>query len=369
MKRLLTLACTLACLTAMSTTGTEPKDLTKNFVVGSPQIQSINALDFGPEGILFVGDSRSAKIWAIDTKDNQSTQVEKIELAEVDKAIASLLGTSPENITIQDMAVNPKSKKVYFAVHHSSGTPVLLTLEGGEFAVMSLEDISFSEVTINKPVAEDAADRRGRPLRKWAISDLNYYNGQIMVSGLSNEEFGSTFRSIYFPFEGEQRQSSLEIYHVAHGQYETHSPIKTFTPTILGGEPHIIASYTCTPLVVFPMRTLIAGQHVKGRTIAELGNWNTPLDMITMNKGGKSYLLLANSSRALMKISYEKMSAFKESLTEPIGERSGTAGVDFVALPFVNVQQLDQLNQNSFLMLQRLGDGKLNLRTQTDRWL
>ncbi len=39
------------------------------FLMGTPEIKSINALAFGPDGILFIGDSKSAAIIAIDTKD------------------------------------------------------------------------------------------------------------------------------------------------------------------------------------------------------------------------------------------------------------------------------------------------------------
>ncbi|WP_461146144.1 hypothetical protein, partial [Salinifilum aidingensis] len=39
------------------------------FVRGTPAIKSINALTFGPDGVLFIGDGRSAAVFAIDTKD------------------------------------------------------------------------------------------------------------------------------------------------------------------------------------------------------------------------------------------------------------------------------------------------------------
>ena len=48
--------------------------LRDGFVSGTPEIKSISALAFGPDGILFVGDSRSAAVFAIETGD-----VEKVE--------------------------------------------------------------------------------------------------------------------------------------------------------------------------------------------------------------------------------------------------------------------------------------------------
>ena len=338
---------------------------------GSPDIKSMNALTFSEEGILFIGDSKSASIFAIEINDPvQNLEVEDIEINQIDKQIASQLGTTPENIVIQDLAVNPVSKRVYLALHHASGIPVLLRLEGANFQPVNLENVSFTKASIENAISIDAQDQRGRPLRRWSISDIDYFEGSVIVSGLSNKEFSSTLSSMRFPFTQDQNQSSIEIYHAAHGQYETHAPIKTFTTTLLHDKPHIIASYTCTPLVVFPLDILKTGQHTMGRTVAELGNRNTPLDIITMEKEGNSYLLMANTSRALMKISYEKLEAFNDSLTEPVEENSATAGVDFIALPLVNVHQLAKLDDTHFLMIQRKNNGDLDLVSGTaDRWL
>jgi len=337
-------------------------DLTKDFITGDPEIKSMSAMTFGPQGILFIGDAKSASVIAIDTKDNiEKAAVEKLSVKNVDQAIAALLGTTTDQIKIQDMAVNPISKNIYFSVHHQNGTPVLLKTEGQTFEHVSVDMVSHSKTFLTKAIAEDAKDRRGRSLRHWSISDLNFADGQVLVSGLSSEEFGSTFRSIAFPFSEKQNYASLEIYHAAHGKYETHSPIKTFMPIQLKGKPHLLASYTCTPLVVFSMDKLQMGTHTKGQTVAELGNRNSPLDMISMEIDGQHYVYMANSSRALMKINVSDIENFEGSLTERVAKNVGTAGVDFLAMPYVNVLQLDNYGNEGFVMLQRTANGELNL--------
>lgn len=361
---------TLFCLlTAVLTFASGGRDLTANFQQGDPEIKSINALAFGPEGIIFLGDSKNARVFAIATNDKTPINVETLEMKNVDEVIASSLGTVADKISIMDMVVNPLSKNTYFAVETADGTPVLLRLADGAFENVPLDDVLYSSAEINDALEEDATDRRGRALRVWTVSDLSYANGQVMVSGLSNKEFSSTFRSFAFPFEGKQKESTLEIYHAAHGRYETYAPIKSFTTATVSGKPHLIAGYTCTPLVIFPLESLKPGDHVKGRTVAELGSWNTPLDMVVMEKEGSQYLILANSSRALMKIKFEDIESFQGGLTTEVKESSATAGVDFIALPFVNVLQLDKLNNDSFVILQRDAEGDLNLSTQTNRWL
>ncbi|AUD00900.1 hypothetical protein [Spirosoma pollinicola] len=363
------LAVALAGLILLATT-TRPIKNQYGFVTGKPAIKSINALTFGPDGVLFIGDGLSATVFAIDTKD--AVQVEKsapVEIKNIDQKIAALLGTEVKNITIQDIAVNPRSKNVYCAVQHSDGTPVLLKIEGNKITAVSLDAIPFSTLALTNAPAEDAKDRRGESLRIAAISDMGYANGKVMVSGLSNQEFGSTFRSIPFPFTNAQDQASLEIYHAAHGKYETMAPIKTFTTTVINGKKYLLASYTCTPLVLFPLDELKAGSHVKGRTVAEMGSGNQPLDMVTMKKGDESFLVMSNSSRPVFKVRFKNLEAYQGSLTTPVVENFATAGVDFVSLPLTNVIQLDKLDDSRMVLLQRRSDGSLDLWTSNDRYL
>lgn len=340
------------------------------FVTGTPAVKSINALTFGPDGVLFIGDGKSAAVFAIDTKDASATdKVNPVEIKNIDQKIAALLGTDVANITIQDIVVNPKSKNVYCAVQHSDGTPVLLKIEGDKLTPVSLKEVPYSTITLMNAPAEDAKDRRGESLRVASISDLGFADGKVLVSGLSNQEFGSTFRSIPFPFTNTQDQTSLEIYHAAHAKYETMSPIRTFTTTEIKGKKYLLASYTCTPLVLFPMDELKPGTHVKGRTVAEMGSGNSPLDMVILKKGNESFLMMANSNRPVFKVKAKSIEDYQGALTTPVVESFATAGVDFVSLPLTNVLQIDKLDDSRMVLLQRRSNGSLDLWTSSDRYL
>lgn len=344
-----------------------PYGLTK----GTPTIQSISAITFGPDGIIFIGDSKSATVFAVDVKDKTAAEKSAaVEIKNIDQKIAAALGTEIKNIRIQDMAVNPVSKKIYLAIQNIDGTPLLLTLEGDKILSVNLKDVMFSSASVANAPSEDQKDRNGRSLRESTISDMNFSDGSVMLSGISNQEFSSTFRRIPFPFADKQDQASLEIYHAAHGRFETNAPIRTFTTAELNGKKYLVASYTCTPLVLFPMDELKAGKHVKGRTVAEFGAGNSPIDMITMKKGDASYLVMANSNRPVMRVKFKSIESYEGNLTDPIKESYGTAGVDFVTLPVVNVLQMDKLDDTQVIVLQRRGNGDLDLWTaQRDRWL
>ena len=364
MKKLSALLCLLVSF-GMTQLLASPDDPTpEGFIFGNPEIQSINAMAFSPEGILFIGDSKHAAVFAIKTNEQASrAAAEDINMSKIDETIAAQLGVHAEDVSIRDMAVHPVTKAIYLAVQLNDGKHLMLKTSGESFENVALNAVNYSKVKLSNPIGEETKDRRGRSQRGWAISDLAFFNGQVMVSGLSNEEFSSTFRTIPFPFKDEQSMSSLEIFHAAHGRYETYAPIKTFMPYELDGEPHLIASYTCTPLVIFPLNQLKPGKHTKGKTVAELGNRNTPLDIISYKKDGKEYLLMANSSRALMKIDPVKVSSFEDYLTEPVKGNSMTAGVQAIHMPYVNVQQLDDYNDEAIVMIQRKANGNLDLMT------
>lgn len=331
--------------------------------VTAADVKSISAITFGPDGTLFIGDSKSATVFAITTKDTKKGKPSAYNIKNIDKKIASVLGTEAANMIITDMAVNPVSKKLYIAVQSSDGTPVLLKLEGETLEAVPLKDMNATAVVLNSAPAEDAKDGRGRPLRVSTISDIGFADGKLLVSGLSNKQFASTFRSIPYPFTDKQGEATLEIYHAAHGRYETSAPIRTFTTATINNKKYIVASYTCTPLVLFPMDELKPGMHVKGRTVAEMGSGNTPIDIITLGKGSESYLMMANTKHPVAKVEYKSIAQFEGTLTEPV---KGTAGVSFTATPMTNVLQMDKLDDKQVVMLQKKANGDVDLWTAND---
>jgi len=373
MKKLLfaSMICGIALITISAVTKSEGKSpLKANFSLGDPEIASINGISFGPEGILFVGDSKNAAIYALDTKDIEKKEKgTAINMADFDGKVAASLGTTADHVKITDMAVNPISKKVYLSVHTTNGTPVLLRLNGEKLESISLKNISHSKFVLTNAVATDFKDKRGRSQRQWAIADLKYHEGNVMISGLSNKEFSSTFRSIPFPFTKTQDYASLEIWHAAHGRFETYAPIKTFDVISMNNKEYLLASYTCTPLVLFPMEDLKAGKHLKGRTVAELGGGNSPLDMISFKKDGKSYFLMSNTNRSVMRFNYDVIANFKETLTEPVKEFAVATGIPYVSLPMVNVLQLDNFDDENVVYLQRSANGDMVLRSRPTKWM
>ena len=152
------------------------------------------------------------------------------------------------------------------------------------------------------------------------------------MAGLSNEEFASKLRTIDFPFKGADKGTSVEIFHGNHNAIETRSPVRTFLVLDVKGQSNVLAAYTCTPLVLFPVDDL-KGEKVRGKTIAELGAGNNPLDIISYKKEGKEFLLLNNSKFGVMKLATEAISTLAP-ITERVG---GTAGLKFETIAALTV--------------------------------
>jgi len=352
--------CALLALILFAAVGVAA-DLTDSLKPGKADLKSAGSLAFGPDGVLFVGDSIGGAIFAIDTQDRTAAQVSAMEVTGLADKIAGMLGTMADQIQINDIAVNPISRKTYVSVARGLGptaTPVIIRIDSaGKLEALSLENVKHSSVTLPNPI-NAASGGRGNP-RMQAITDLAFVDNRVFVAGLSNEEFSSALRAIPFPFNQADKGANVEIWHGSHNQFETNSPIRTFLPYKVNNEETILASYTCTPLVKIPVSSLKGGAKVKGTTIAEFGAGNTPLDMIAYSKGGKNYILMSNTSRGVMKFSADGLETFKP-ITGSVADKAGVPYETVTSM--TGVVQMDQLDSQRAVILQRTGSS-LDLRT------
>ncbi len=318
------------------------------------ELQSGGPIAFGPGGVLFVGDPKAATVYAIETGDvkNEATGAPAaMKVKKLDAKLAGMLGSKAEELRINDLAVNPASGRVYLSVTRGkspdSPTALFRVAANGDITEQTLTGVSATKATLAKPTTNARS-------RQEAITNMKFVGSKLYVAGLSNEEFASTLRVLSFPFDGKDTISSIQIFHGAHGKYETAAPVRTFAAIEVNGQEEILAAYTCTPLVRIPVSELKDGAKVKGTTVAELGNRNRPLDIVPYTKGGKSFVLMANNARGVMKVSLEGI----ENVS-PIATRvPETAGLKYETLKeYTGVEHLDKLGENQIVMLSRSTGG------------
>ncbi len=348
LRRTSLLAATLAVV-VIGTGSAFGASLTESLKKGTPELKSAGPIAFGPEGILFIGDPAAATIVAVGTGDIKATSKGKVKVEKIDDQIAGLLGTMATGISIVDMKVNPASGNIYFSVARGKGpeaTPVIVKLDrGGKLSVVELKDVPFASAKLPNPStkAKSPAD---------VITSIAFVKGRVIVAGLSSEQFASNLRTIAFPFKELDKGASIEIFHGAHGQLETRSPVRTFTTLDINGETNILAGYQCTPLVKIPISDLKSGEKVKGTTVAELGSGNKPLDMITYMKDGKTFILMANTTRGVMKIKTKGVDKIESIATRV----KGTAGLTYdTVAELKGVMHLDKLDEDRAILLVKKG--------------
>ena len=328
-----------------------------------PTLAAGGPLTFGPDNVLFIADNGAAKIVALELGAEGAGETRgTLDVAGIDRKIAALLGTDQSQIRINDLAINPTSQNAFLSVSRGLGadsTPVLLRVDGaGTIALVSMGDLTYTELTLpNAPASNPSARRNPRAS---SVTDMSFVDNQLFIAGLSSEEFSSKLRAVDYPFASASSGASVEIWHAAHGRFETHSPVYTFVPYEIDGEQNLIAGYLCTPLVKFPVTTLQPGAKVMGTTIAELGSGNRPIDMVVYEKDGADYLLMSNTSRGVMKIPTSDFST-QPGLTEPVGG-GDTAGVAFETLhQLKGIEQLDLLDDQRMVVIARNDAGQANL--------
>ena len=345
-----------------------------NLEIGAPAIRSVGPLAFGPDGVMFIGDNVGAAIFAVDVGDaDVDSGPQDVNLERFDSSLGSYLGCSRDDVAIRDMAVHPTSGNLYFSVMRGSGdaaVPVIIKVSnGGAISDVPLDDIAYSRYDIQDAADDDDPRLVTRlKLRTVTVTDMSYVDGLLLVAGTSNEEFTSTLRRIPFPFNGNADSNSLEIFHVSHGQYETAAPIRAFVP--YQGNASILASYTCTPVVQFSLAEFEPGKHVMGKTVAELGSHNHPLDLISYEHDGGEYLLVCNDRHPVFKIACKDIDQ-QGPLTVPDDSMDASpadpvtpgVGVPRQLLPHPGVKRMANLNGSGVLMLQQDEDGNTHLHS------
>ena len=351
-------AAVLSCVLGLSVMAAKnPADV--DLPAGKVNMKNAGALAFGPPGILFVGDSMGGSVIAIDTGDTQAARgTVKINVEGFDEKLAAMVGIAADQLVINDVIVNPVSKNVFVSAARGRGPdalPLLVKVDGaGKITPVSLDNAKHLSVNLADPVDESVMIGDGRggkvPARLQTITSLAYVDGNVMVAGLSNEEWSSALRSLPYPFKAASKGTTLQIWHSAHSRYETESPVRSFVPYTIGGKPYVLAAYTCTPLVKIPLSDLKPGAKVKGVEIADLGTRNIPLDMVPYKKDGHEYILIANTLLGVIKLKADNLETYP-AIEEPT-KTTDPAGVPYDSLKeLTEVQHLAKIDDRHVLLV------------------
>lgn len=349
--------------------------------VSAQTLSSAGALAFDTGNTLFVGDAKAGLVHAFDLTDALTDQADyqlgraqtfegRTIFNNLDVEIAALLGVEAADIAINDMVVHKPTKQIFLSVHRGHGPDaeaVVIAVNNGALELVDLASADHSSMSVG-PVPTAETLEFGQPLNTLAITDIDYYNGELFVAGVSNEEFSSKLRRIPFPFTNEISTSSIEIWHAVHAQYETRAPIITQTIADLDGEPTLIAIYACTPIVRIPLAELTDGAEVRGTMIGEMGFGNTPLDIVPYVNGwdGTSNVVVTNTNRSAASINLEAI-ASADAMPHGDGVQNvfSVEGVYQFSLPMSGTLHLDTLDETFALVVRHSPEDVRNIQLHT----
>jgi hypothetical protein len=278
---------------------------------GSAQLKSIEAINFGPAGLLLIGDGKGKQVVAIDTGDTTPIKWTRTEMANIVDELAGRLGVTAKDIKIRKISVNPASQTAYIAVQSlAAKKDIILTVDGnGKVKEFSTDNVKFRAFPL-------PADQMVK-----LVTDIAWAGDRIVVATqASTATFQSKIFSIMAPLGKETSCGciSTETFHTGHNAWETNAPLRTMVPYEENGKKFLMGSFTCTPIVRYALDDIQAGAKVTGTSVVELGQGNTPQSMFVYEKGGKKYVLMNN-------MRMEKMQS-----SNPVGpSQYWTAKVDF----------------------------------------
>ncbi len=345
MRALLTAAASLLAMTATA---------------GAAEIGSASRIAFGPADTLFVADWAAAKLHALSLPAAARNAGQPFNIRDLDARLRQALGG--DEATLVDIAARPGSNEVYVAATIGAEKIPAIFAVTADGAVRRLDLEHATETTAELDHAPDPSLMFWDtiPGRSFTVTDMRWHDGKLYLAGLSNQNFASSLRIIPYPFGSGGAIASVEMYHTSHDQIETRAPIRAMAFADLDGKPHLLAAYLCTPLVTIPLDALTDGAHVRAKTIAELGDAGTPVDIVPymstdMATGKKAqYVLVANLFREASIIPLASIEQANRgpgyAKPVPFGQ---IAGVQRVGATMSTVMRIDNQDDRFLVALRR----------------
>ncbi|MEM7801514.1 MAG: hypothetical protein AAF633_20125 [Chloroflexota bacterium] len=322
-----------------------------------PEMTSVGVMAFGPDNALLVADPMSGTLFAFEIDRGRAPlSLVPFNILYVDVQMAVLLGTTVDQINIKDMVVHPISHRAYLSVMVGDGDgaqPAVFNVNNeGVIELVDLAAVSYTAVTLDQLPDEAAVVGNNISLRELSMTDIDYFEGELFVSGLSNGEFSAVVHRMPYPFDGTVSTASTEIYHTTHDQIETRAPIRTQTIIETESGPILLAAYAGTPLVTFPLSDMSDGAVVRGKTVAELGYGSTPIDLLFYSEFGTDKIIATQTNYNALTFEVDQILAANssEGLSAPVAP--GTIeGIEPFNTALSGVDQISELDSVHLLMV------------------
>ncbi|MEM7706431.1 MAG: hypothetical protein AAF358_12800, partial [Pseudomonadota bacterium] len=165
---------------------------TQTAIPSSPTV-----LEFADAETLFVADSARGSIVAYKLPESSQSAAQPAawNLLDLDALLIDELGAAPRGIKYHDLAVHPKTQEAYISLSASVGgkaqSMVVAVSREGAAMQLDLESLPSQQFVLENPADDGVSFWRDIPAASFTVTDLDYRDGELYVSGLSTGEFAS----------------------------------------------------------------------------------------------------------------------------------------------------------------------------------
>ena len=289
--------------------------------VGTPQITSAGPITFGPDDVLFLADNRSATIFVIQVADDGSAApADAFDLADLDTKLSVFLGRATDDFILRECRAI-RTHNVYLSVMRGRGqrgAPVIVRIDHRDGSLSEIgcatspsrRSASTSAATDDPRIDVSLTDPDGTEVE---IQELDIQGRKLRIvqrcrRGRRPSPTWRTSTARCSPRACRTRSSLEAAAHPVpvraarrHRQQPRDLPR---LPRQVGDrrpDPHLrplrrrrAASWPATRArrwCTSRWPTSPPGRKTSGRTVAELGAVNQPLDMVSFDQDGEEHLL------------------------------------------------------------------------------
>ena len=252
---------------------------------GAASVQLL-AMKFDPEGTLYAADTKNNELVALSIAEKKGRAL-PIQVPDLGAQLSKILGCTPEDLVINDLAVHPTSYAAYLSVSKKGTPESRLFRVAADRKVLEVAVAEAKKVALKLPEGTQPFDI--------AVTAKNV----ILSSSGRDRTFSSELHRVPLPLaEGKMAKAQTELYHASHKAWETRAPLVSIAAFTMGGKEYLVGATKCTPVVRVPVDEIGAQAKVKTTTLLELGGGNTPVSMMVYGQGPNQTLLLTHTKSA-----------------------------------------------------------------------
>ncbi len=249
---------------------------------GATVINDMTLASDGQNVTLLAAVNSTGKVFAIDIADNNPADAAGntiTTLANFKQQIATIIGTTVGNVTINNMEVNPISKALYVLATSGGVGRIFIVTGGNTVSQLNLTNVKYCSMTYNTNFN--------------TLQDMTYGDNNLYLTMGANFSLDGEIVSVPSPFVHNSSGTSRLTTHFKTNwgsSYYTDAPLEKITYGVVDGVKRLMGVTLCAP--GFSIKT----SDVAGTGLLQVKEWYNlngmaPIKVVSITQGTTTYLL------------------------------------------------------------------------------